>query len=283
MFFIGLWCYTTSEFFLFLQKTNISMPSSKNLLGLIGFPLTHSFSKKYFTQKFENEGLTHAWAYELWSIDNIEKLPEILRGYPQLIGLNVTIPYKESVMPHIQTFDITAQEVGAVNCIKITTQNGKQHLKGYNTDYYGFQKSLLGLLPEGDISVLNLKALILGTGGAAKAVAYALKTLNIPYQYVSRNAIKNGFSYDALTADIINDHRLIINTSPLGMSPNTEGYPPLPYEGIGNQHFMYDLVYNPETTTFMKRGTAQGAKAKSGLDMLYFQAEKGWEIWNTHS
>jgi shikimate dehydrogenase len=268
------------------------MPSSKNLLGLIGYPLTHSFSKKYFTQKFENEGLTHAWAYELWSIDSIEKLSEILsgneiltssglRGYPNLVGLNVTIPYKESVLPYIHELDITAQEIGAVNCIKITIQNGKQHLKGYNTDYYGFQKSLLGLLPEGDISVLNLKALILGTGGAAKAVAYALKTLDIPYQYVSRKALDNGLSYEELTPSIIHEHRLIINTTPLGMTPNTEGYPPFPYEGIGNQHFMYDLVYNPETTAFMKRGIVQGAKAKSGLDMLYFQAEKGWEIWNT--
>ncbi len=257
------------------------MPSSKNLLGLIGYPLTHSFSKKYFTQKFENEGLAHAWAYELWSIGSIEKLTEILRGYPNLIGLNVTIPYKESVMPYVHELDIMAKEVGAVNCIKITTKNGKQYLKGYNTDYYGFQKSLLGLLPEGDISILNLEALILGTGGAAKAVAYALKMLDIPYKYVSRKAMDNGLSYAELTADIINAHRLIINTTPLGMSPNTEGYPLLPYEGIGNQHFLYDLVYNPEMTAFMKRGIAQGAKAKSGLDMLYFQAEKGWEIWNT--
>jgi shikimate dehydrogenase len=269
------------SFFIF-AKNKLFMSYSKNLLGLIGYPLTHSFSKKYFTQKFENEGLMHEWAYELWSIDGIGKLPEILRGYPNLVGLNVTIPYKESVMPYVHELDITAREVGAVNCIKITILNGKQHLKGYNTDYHGFQKSLLGLLPEGNISNLKLEALILGTGGAAKAVAYALKMLDIPYIYVSRKATNNGLSYAELTPNIISDHRLIINTTPLGMTPNTEGFPPLPYEDIGNQHFIYDLVYNPETTAFMKLGIAQGAKAKSGLDMLYFQAEKGWEIWNTH-
>jgi shikimate dehydrogenase len=260
-------------------------------LGLIGYPLTHSFSKRYFNERFEKEGLAHAWHYELFSIENVSELPKILRG-GDFVGMNVTIPHKETVMPFMDELDETAQAIGAVNCIKISYPNGKPYLKGYNTDYYGFQKSLLGLLEvetldeKGDSLVYahefqhNFKALILGTGGAAKAVAYALKTLNIPYKYVSRKVVENGLTYDNLTESVISDYHLLINTTPLGMTPNTEGYPDIPYESIGNQHFMYDLVYNPEVTTFMKRGLEKGAKAKSGLDMLYFQAEKGWEIWN---
>ncbi len=253
------------------------------LLGLIGYPLSHSFSKKYFTQKFENEGLTHDWKYELFPIESIQQLPDLLRGYPNLIGLNVTIPYKEDVMFWLDELDETAETIGAVNCIKI--DNGK--LKGYNTDYYGFQKSLLGLISpllsqmgslDGGNS--NIKALILGTGGSAKAVAYALKELKIPYQYVSRHKSAHGLTYTDLNETTMASHQLIVNCTPLGMSPNTEGYPSIPYECLGNQHFMYDLIYNPEETTFLKRGKEQGAKVKSGLDMLYFQAEKGWEIWN---
>ena len=270
-------------------------------LGLMGYPLSHSFSKRYFTEKFEKEGLSNDWHYELFSKEKASDLLEILRGYPNLVGLNVTIPHKETIMPFMNELDITAQEVGAVNCIKITYHNGKPHLKGYNTDYYGFQKSLIGLLESGESdtelsspvcyaqkfvdNTVNdvdnrLKALILGTGGAAKAVAYALKNLNIPYKYVSRQAVEGGLTYADLTVEIIETYRLLINTSPLGMLPNIESYPQIPYEGIGYQHFLYDLVYNPETTAFMKKGLERGAKVKSGLDMLYFQAEKGWEIWN---
>jgi shikimate dehydrogenase len=267
-------------------------------LGLIGFPLSHSFSKRYFTEKFEKEGLANDWHYELFSIEKVDKFPDILRGYPNLVGMNVTIPHKENIMPFMDELDETAQAVGAVNCIKITYPDGKPHLKGFNTDYYGFQKSLLGLLAIEDKDAelsspvcyahefyddpsLSIKALILGTGGAAKAVAYALKNLNIPYKYVSRKAFENGLTYDDLTEELVSEYRLLVNTTPLGMSPNTEGFPKIPYKGVGNQHFMYDLVYNPEITAFLKQGLERGAKAKSGLDMLYFQAEKGWEIWNT--
>ena len=268
-------------------------------LGLIGFPLSHSFSKRYFNEKFEKEGLANDWHYELFSIEKAGQLLEILRGYPNLVGINVTIPHKETVMPFMDELDETAQAVGAVNCIKITYPNGKPYLKGYNTDYYGFQKSLLGLLEndnneaelaspvcyahefQDNNNLESLKALILGTGGAAKAVAYALKNLNIPYKYVSRKEVENGLTYEDLTEKLISEYRLLINTTPLGMSPNTEESPKIPYQGIGYQHFMYDLVYNPEITTFMKQGLERGAKAKSGLDMLYFQAEKGWKIWNT--
>ncbi len=254
------------------------------LLGLIGYPLSHSFSKKYFTQKFENEGLTHDWEYELFPIESIEQLPKLLRGHPNLVGLNVTIPYKEDVMNWLDELDETAEAIGAVNCIKII--DGK--LKGYNTDYYGFQKSLLGLLSlrhQGeslDEGSLNMKALILGTGGSAKAVAYALKELKIPYQYVSRHKSAHGFTYADLDKAIMSSHQLIVNCTPLGMSPNTEGCPPIPYECLDNQHFMYDLIYNPEESTFLKKGKERGANVKSGLDMLYFQAEKGWKIWNTY-
>ena len=271
------------------------------LLGLIGYPLSHSFSKKYFTQKFENEGLTHDWQYELFPIESINQLPDLLRGHPNLVGLNVTIPYKEDVMYWLDELDETAEAIGAVNCIKIV--NGK--LNGYNTDYYGFQKSLLSpprpqrgsldvvhseIEMEDNIEItdslfgcgrgLDIKALILGTGGSAKAVAYALKKLKIPYQYVSRHKSAHGFTYADLDKSIMASHQLIVNCTPLGMSPNTEGCPPIPYEYLDNQHFMYDLIYNPEESTFLKKGKERGAKVKSGLDMLHFQAEKGWEIWN---
>ena len=258
---------------LFCKKTIMK------LLGLIGYPLGHSFSKPYFNNKFTQLGIANEWYYESFSIENIEKLHDILRGYPELVGLNVTIPYKQSVMPFIHKFDETAIEIGAVNCIRIENNQ----LTGYNTDAYGFEKSLLGLINTPNMeSLLNLKlkALILGTGGASKAVAYVLKKWYIPFHFVSRSRSKTTLSYDDVDAEMMSTHQLVVNTTPLGTSPNTEGCAPLPYKFIGKQHFLYDLVYNPETTAFMKRGLAQGAKAKSGLDMLYFQAEKGWEIWN---
>lgn len=246
------------------------------LLGLIGYPLSHSFSKKYFSDKFTQEGLSNDWQYELFPIPDIQELPQLLASYPHLVGLNVTIPYKEEVLPFIHKMDITAQEVGAVNCIKIV----ENQLIGYNTDYYGFQKSLLGLL-ENEHQKRPLKALILGTGGAAKAVAYALKDLDIPYLYVSRKASSQGITYNDVNSACIQEHSLIINTTPLGMSPHTEGCPDMPYHLLTDTHFLYDLVYNPEVTTFLQKGLEQGSKIKSGLDMLYFQAEKGWEIWNS--
>jgi shikimate dehydrogenase len=248
-------------------------------LGLIGYPLGHSFSKSYFNTKFAQLGIEKEWYYETFSIENIEKLTDILRGYPNLVGLNVTIPYKQAVLPFLDKLDETAAEIGAVNCIRF--EKGK--LIGYNTDVYGFEKSLLGLLNTPDLETLlnlNLKALILGTGGASKAVLYVLKKWHIPVHYVSRTRSDTSLSYEDIDAEMMHSHHLIVNTTPLGMSPNTEGCPPLPYEHIGNQHFLYDLVYNPETTEFMKRGIAQGAKVKNGLDMLIFQAEKGWKIWN---
>ena len=197
----------------------------------------------------------------------------------ELIGLNVTIPYKQAVLPFIDTFDESAAEIGAVNCIDM--RNGQ--MKGYNTDAYGFEKSVLGLLNTPNLETLlnlNLKALVLGTGGASKAIAYVLKKWHIPFHYVSRTRSETSLSYEDIDEKIMTTHRLIVNTTPLGMSPNTEGCPPLPYKYIGNQHFLYDLVYNPAITQFLKRGLDNGANGKNGLDMLYFQAERGWEIWN---
>lgn len=252
-------------------------------LGLIGYPLSHSFSKKYFTEKFEKEDISDAWHYALFPIESIEKLPEILRGYPNLVGLNVTIPYKEAIIPYLDSLDAEAAEIGAVNCVRIE----EGHLRGYNTDVFGFEKSLRDLInapseakeSQNKSSTTPLKALVLGTGGAAKAVQYVLKKMSIPFQMVSRTAKDSILGYADVTADMLSAHALVINTTPLGMTPHTEGVPPLPYEGVGAGHFFYDLVYNPAETTFLKEGKTRGAKTENGLAMLYAQAEKGWLIW----
>ena len=243
------------------------------LLGLIGYPLSHSFSKKYFTQKFEALKLSNEWRYELFSIEHIELLPEILKNNPELVGLNVTIPYKEQVLPYLNSLDTNAKKIGAVNCIKIV--NGK--LKGYNTDIIGFDESLQQLIG----SEKKLEALILGTGGAAKGVEFVLQKRKIPFQYVSRYNVKNYLTYDDITPKIMEKYRLIINTTPLGMSPNAETFPPILYNHLTASHFLYDLVYNPLETIFMKRGAEYGAQVKNGLDMLHIQAEVGWKIWNS--
>lgn len=240
--------------------------------GLIGFPLTHSFSKKYFSAKFEKENISDC-AYENYEIPKIEQFTSIIKNNPDLKGLNITIPYKQQVLPYLDSLDVSAEFVGAVNVIKIGSD---KKLKGYNSDYYGFLESLKRMLPEN----FSLKALILGTGGAAKAVEGALKTLKIEYQYVSRQ--KDGIlSYDQLTKEVIEDHKLIINTSPLGMFPKTDTFPDIDYSFIGQGHFLFDLVYNPEITLFMQKGIDQGAAVKNGLEMLHLQAEEAWKIWNS--
>jgi shikimate dehydrogenase len=250
-------------------------------LGLIGYPLGHSFSKKYFTEKFDNQGISADWQYDLFSIDSIQKLPEILRGGKnKLVGLNVTIPYKTAVLPFLDAIDAEAEAIGAVNCIKISWEKNKErpHLTGYNTDVFGFEKSLLNLL--GGSVPKGLKGLILGTGGAAKAVAYVLTKHKIEFKYVSRTGSGDILSYNDLDKNIIETHRLIVNSTPLGMAPNTEGVSPLPFEFIGNQHFILDLIYNPEKTRLMMLAEARGAKVKNGLEMLVEQAEQGWRIFN---
>lgn len=243
--------------------------------GLIGFPLSHSFSKKYFTEKFEKEGIENA-TYELFPIESIEQLPALIASEPNLIGLNVTIPYKELVLPFLDELDAKAEAIGAVNTI--TIREGK--LKGYNTDYYGFKSSLtqwLGANP------LPEKAFILGTGGASKAVKASLEDLDIPYQFVSRTASLGQLTYKELNETGLNDTRstLIINTTPLGTSPNTDQLPDLPYEQLSSDDYLFDLVYNPLVTAFMQKGIEARCWVKNGLEMLHGQAEKAWEVWNS--
>lgn len=239
------------------------------LYGLIGFPLSHSFSKKYFTEKFEKEGIKNA-RYELFEIDELSKLKTILSDHQsELIGLNVTIPFKQEVIPYLDELDAAAAEIGAVNVIKL--KEGK--LIGYNSDYFGFKSSL-----EVFLCGARPKALILGTGGASKAVAQALKDLGIAYQYVSRTPSDTSIAYHQVQ-DFLEDYKLIINTSPLGMYPQLDTCPDLPYTMLEESHFLYDLVYNPEETLFMKKGRAQGAQALHGMQMLIGQAEKAYEIW----
>jgi len=244
--------------------------------GLIGYPLGHSFSKDYFTLKFEREQLTDC-VYNNYPIEDICQIREIIAHNPELVGLNVTIPYKQHVITFLDDIDSEAAEIGAVNTIKIKHNKEAFHLTGYNTDIYGFEKSLLEKLkPE------HKAALILGTGGASKAVAHILRKHGIIFRYVSRNP-KNDemFSYNDLTNKVVRDHKLIINTSPLGMHPHIEEFPHLPYNAIGSEHILYDLIYNPEKTLFLAKGEQQKATIINGLSMLYIQAEKSWEIWSS--
>ena len=238
-------------------------------LGLIGFPLSHSFSKKYFSEKFEQEKIA-GWQYELFPLETIGKLPDLLAENPSIVGLNVTIPYKEAVIPYMDEVDESAA-FGAVNTIKI--ENGK--LCGFNTDVYGFEKSLKPLL-----KTHHTEALVLGTGGAAKAVASVLERLGIAHMYVSRTPHEAQFSYKNIDKNILEKHTLIVNTTPLGMYPKVDFCPDLPYECLTDKHLLYDLVYNPDVTTFLKNGKKQGADIKNGLEMLYLQAERAWDIWN---
>ncbi len=241
----------------------------KHQLGLIGYPLTHSFSKKYFTEKFRKEGISDI-QYELFPLENIEQFPRLLEQNPSLIGLNVTIPYKEKVMPFLDKIDETAQAAGAVNTIKM--EDGM--LTGYNTDVYGFEESLVPLLKSHHTS-----ALILGTGGAAKAIKFVLKRQGIMYRSVSRTPNESQFSYEDLDQITIENYSIIINSTPLGTHPNIENFPNIPYHYLSKKHLLYDLVYNPAETLFLKKGKAHGATIKNGIEMLFLQAEKAWEIW----
>lgn len=247
--------------------------SVDRLFGLIGYPLSHSFSKKYFTEKFEKEAITGCY-YELFPLKQIDEFPQLVQQYSNFKGMNVTLPYKQLVIPYLDELDEAAREVGAVNTIAFS--NGK--LKGYNTDIYGFERSLIRLLSSRKHN--PKKALVLGTGGAAQAVIYVLNKLNISPKFVSRRPGDDVLIYDDLTEKILMEHRLIINTTPLGMSPNINNLPPIPYHYIGSEHFLFDLVYNPAETAFLKKGKTAGAATSNGLEMLFLQAEKAWEIWN---
>jgi len=242
--------------------------------GLIGYPLSHSFSKKFFSEKFEKEQIAGC-TYELFPIENAASILSLINENPALYGLNVTIPHKLAVMPFIDELDHAAAEIGAVNCIKVHRSDKDVSLKGYNTDAYGFAESLKPLLEK-----QHQKALVFGDGGAAKAVKYVLKQLGIPYQVVMRKHSPNALHFDEVTKEMLDEYKVLINTTPLGMSPNLEGSPPIPYQYLTHQHLAYDLVYNPEETVFLSKAKAQGAKVKNGLEMLYLQAERSWYIWN---
>lgn len=238
--------------------------------GLIGRNIDYSFSRKYFSDKFKKEKLPYS--YINFDIDNIRRITDILEENPELIGLNVTIPYKESIIPYLDKLSPEAEAIGAVNTIKV---NKNKELIGYNTDFYGFKQSLKPLLIN-----THKAALILGTGGASKAIKYALDEWNIESIFVSRSRKKNAICYNDLSQEIINHHKIIINTTPLGTFPNIESYPDLPYSFFTKEHLLYDLTYNPSETTFMKKGAKYGAKTINGYNMLVKQAEKAWEIWD---
>jgi shikimate dehydrogenase len=257
--------------------------------GLIGYPLTHSFSKKYFTDKFEREMIPES-QYEIFPLENIKDLPALLKANPDLCGLNVTIPHKISILKYLDWVDPDAKGAGAVNCIRISAESPveaafsgelgiKGHdfrLEGFNTDVYGFEMSLKPLLKD-----QHDKALVLGDGGAAKAVKCVLENLGITCQTVTRKPHLGNLLFTDLKPHHIKNHLLIINTTPLGTTPNVDEYPPIPYEAITDHHLLYDLIYNPEKTLFLEKGEQRGAVIKNGHEMLILQAEKGWEIWTS--
>lgn len=257
------------------------------LYGLIGHPLSHSFSEKYFTEKFQREGITDA-AYRLFPIPAIQELPALLKAHADLRGLNVTIPYKQQIIPLLDELDETAREVGAVNCVSVTSDSRHPTpvLKGFNTDVYGFRQSIKPFLASH-----HERALILGTGGAAKAVEHVLSKIGVECIFVSRRSTLDSARADkfrhrkVLSYADLNEHvmamcKLIVNCSPVGTFPIIQDAPVIPYQYITKGHFLYDLVYNPEETEFLKRGKEKGALVLNGLDMLKMQAEKAWEIWN---
>jgi shikimate dehydrogenase len=247
------------------------LPIKHKQFGLIGKNIEYSFSRKYFFNKFSNDSFADC-TYENFDLQSITEFPKLIKTCPNLKGLNVTIPYKQSVIPFLDKLSKKAAQIGAVNVIKFT-KNGK--LKGCNSDYYGFKKSFKSLM-----QAHHKKALILGTGGAAKAIAFALDELHIYYEFVSREQTINSISYQSITQSIFDDFKIVINCTPLGTSPNTDAFPDLPYAFFTKQHIAFDLIYNPEETLFLQKAKAYGAVTKNGYEMLVFQAEKAWKIWN---
>jgi len=239
--------------------------------GLIGKDIAYSFSAKFFSEKFAASKIKAE--YKNFDIPEIEDFPKVLSSNPQLQGLNVTIPYKEKIIPFLDRLDPVAKEIGAVNTIKFE-KNGT--LTGYNTDHYGFTRSISSYLQPH-----HTHALILGTGGASKAIAYSLKKMKLQVQFVSRTAAEDVISYNSLTQGHLKQYTVIINCTPLGTTPNTDSYPPIPVEYLTSAHLIFDLIYNPEITHLMKLGIQKNATVVNGLHMLEFQAEKSWEIWNT--
>lgn len=243
--------------------------------GLVGYPLSHSFSKKFFSQKFHSEQINAQ--YLNFEIPSIDELPEVIAKYPSLKGINVTIPHKESILPLLSEVHPEAAAIGAVNTVKIHRIGRQTQLIGYNTDYDGFRESILPLVPEVQTPY---KALILGTGGASKAVMFALKQLGIICRYVSRKKQNNLLTYQQIDENIIREHTIIINTTPLGTFPNVDELPDIPYQYLSSTHLLYDLVYNPSETAFMREGRLRGCRVKNGEEMLHIQALRAWSIWN---
>lgn len=245
----------------------------EKIFGLIGLTVSHSFSKSYFDEKFFREGLRDHH-YELFPLNNVSEIEDLIKNTKGLAGLNVTIPYKEQVIPYLHEVDPAAKKIGAVNVIKI--QNGQR--KGFNTDMEAFYETIEKWLPKEK----SFKALILGTGGSSKSVQEALIKLKIPYKLVSREASRGNYTYQDLEKQpkIIRDSNLVINTTPLGMHPNTNTMPPIEYEQLTPDHYVYDLIYNPARTMFLQKAEMRGAVVKNGLEMLHVQAEKSWTIWN---
>ncbi len=245
------------------------------LYGIIGYPLSHSFSKDYFNTKFKNNDLSDC-SFRNFEIKNEGEFKALIADNPYLKGLSVTIPYKRSIMSFLDEIDGDAKKIGAVNCVKIERKERKTVLTGYNTDVLGFERSFKPLLKSH-----HNKALVLGSGGASKAVIYVLEKLNIDYLIVTRSphGCKH-IRYGVLHKEIMKEHNIIINTTPLGMYPNPDKCPDIPYEFINTDFLLFDLIYNPETTLFLKNGKEKGATIKNGLDMLHYQAEEAWKIWN---
>lgn len=246
----------------------------EKIYGLIGFPLTHSFSQTFFNQKFEAENINAR--YLNFELPDIGDLMEVVSEYPNLSGLNVTIPYKEQVLPYLDSIDADAAKIGAVNVIKISRLKDKLTFKGYNSDIIGFSDSISPLLKPN-----QKKALVLGTGGASKAVVRGLENLGIKPQLVSRTPRKGVLTYADLTPEVMADHLIIVNTTPLGMYPHVDECPDIPYDLLTPDHLCYDLLYNPDVTKFMTLAAGHGAEVKNGLEMLLLQAFVSWQIWNS--
>lgn len=242
--------------------------------GLIGFPLTHSFSRRFFTDKFEREQIEAQ--YLNFEIPSIEEFPQIIASNPDLKGLNVTIPYKEKVIPFLDELDPQAKEVGAINVIKVERGDGQAKLIGFNSDLIGFQHSIAPLIRPG----IHKKALILGTGGASKAVRCGLQNLGVEPKFVSRKPSEGQFTYADLDKSVLDEYKVIVNASPVGTFPKVDECPAIPYEYLSEHHVLYDLVYNPEETKFLYLGKKQGASIKNGSEMLQLQAIAAWQIWN---
>lgn len=241
--------------------------------GLIGYPLGHSFSKSYFNEKFENEGINAE--YINFEIPTLDSLPEILASNPELKGLNVTIPYKEKVISYLDSISPEARAIGAVNVIRVDHKGNNTYLKGFNSDVIGFTKSIEPLLER-----FHKKALILGTGGASKAVNFGLKSLGLETVFVSRFERPGTIQYSQITPNIIQEYNVIVNCTPCGMYPHIDECPQLPYEAMTSKNILYDLLYNPDETLFMKKGAQHGATVKNGLEMLLLQAFASWEFWH---